>query len=373
MKMLNKSRPMLSGIAYSLFLFSLMLLSGIAYSSEQIILEFLYWDPSSYCNVYACPSLDRLYQDFLAKNYTMNCIQEDYKDKVIFKWIDITSKEGIEKKQLYNITFSPLYAIVINGKLVSQGDDFNETYVREAIELALKDFSMLAQASKPLGIILVSAFSFGFFETFSPCLIALLAFILSHTMGKTVVFKDGFLRVMAFGVGFVSATLLVLLGLAAGLILVSPMLAFQNALMWIVCIFAILFGLDLLGFNVLNFLKNTIDTKPLVRKLARQYAFTYTGIIALGFLFYFLDPCLTPVFVAMMGTFPQTLLMGLLPLILLMFCLGVIIPFLGIGLFAASISQLTRSTYRHRSKIRAISGLILIVYAFYIIIFRFIL
>jgi cytochrome c biogenesis protein CcdA len=48
--------------------------------------------------------------------------------------------------------------------------------------------------------------------------------------------------------------------------------------------------------------------------------------------------------------------------------LGVIIPFIGIGLLAGSISKLARSTYRHKSKIRAISGLILIAYSIYLIV-----
>jgi len=52
-----------------------------------------------------------------------------------------------------------------------------------------------------------------------------------------------------------------------------------------------------------------------------------------------------------------------------MFCLGAVIPFIGIGVFAGSISKLARSAYRHRFEIRAISGLILISYALYLTIF----
>jgi cytochrome c biogenesis protein CcdA len=56
-----------------------------------------------------------------------------------------------------------------------------------------------------------------------------------------------------------------------------------------------------------------------------------------------------------------------LPLTLLAFSIGAIIPFIIIGLLAGSISKLTRSAYRHRLKIRAISGLILIGYALYLL------
>jgi cytochrome c biogenesis protein CcdA len=94
------------------------------------------------------------------------------------------------------------------------------------------------------------------------------------------------LRVIAFGIGFVSAA--VLLGAAVALTLVS-MPSIQIALMWIICIFAILFGLNLLGF-----LNLPVQTKPLVKELAGKLAFTYMGLLLLGFVFYFLDPCIAP-------------------------------------------------------------------------------
>jgi cytochrome c biogenesis protein CcdA len=61
-----------------------------------------------------------------------------------------------------------------------------------------------------------------------------------------------------------------------------------------------------------------------------------------------------------------------LPAILLVFSIGVIIPFILIGLLAGSISKLARTTYKNRNRIRLISGLILIGYAAYILIFHLI-
>jgi thiol:disulfide interchange protein len=72
------------------------------------------------------------------------------------------------------------------------------------------------------------------------------------------------------------------------------------------------------------------------------------------------------IFGVMLDTFQQTLL-TFLPLVLLVFCLGVMVPFVGIGFLAGSISKLTRSTCRHRSEIRAISGIVLMSYAIYFI------
>jgi len=222
-----------------------------------------------------------------------------------------------------------------------------------------------SSSSSLLGMF-VLAFSFGFFETFSPCLIILLSFILSYTIGETSSFKESFSKIMIFGAGFILATLL--LALAFGLLFLStPIL--QRSLMWIVSIFAIVLGLNLMGVLRFERSKKSLQSKPLIKKLARKYVITYVGIFLLGFIFYFLDPCIAPIFVSMMPILlPETLF-----LTLAVFCLGAFLPFIGIGFFAGSISKLVRSTYRQRFKIRAISGLILIGFSLYLIVFQLIL
>lgn len=332
----------------------LVLFIGATYAYGQVTVEFIYWDPHSYCA--SCPSLLRLYQDFLDKNRTMNSICKDYSGKATFKWIDIMSQEGLEKKQQYNITINPLYAIAIDGRIVSIGDDFNETYLRQAIEATLNDTAPPTAPSKPLMPALATAFLFGFFGTFSPCLVAILAFALSYTVGKTAHLKDGILQVVVFGVGFLFAA--VSMGLIVGLALLS-MQGIQTALVLAVCMFAIFFALNLLGL-----FKNPLETKLTVRKLAKRYASSLTGLVLLGFLFYFLDPCLAPIFIAVLPLLsPQVM-----PLVLLFFGLGAIIPFFLIGALTSSISKLARITYRHKAWIRRISGLILLAYAVYIIV-----
>ena len=151
----------------------------------------------------------------------------------------------------------------------------------------------------------------------------------------------------------------ILLGITVGVLFLSVP-TFRLTLMWIVCAFAIFFGLNLLGLR-----KTSISAKPIVKRLTRRLAFTYTGLALLGFVFYFLDPCIAPVFIAMLPILsPQNLL-----IILTFFCIGLMVPFFFIGLLAGSISKLARSTYKNRSRIRAASGIILIAYAVYIIVF----
>lgn len=201
---------------------------------------------------------------------------------------------------------------------------------------------------------LMLAFTFGFFETFSPCLIIMLSFILSYTIGKTTQFKTSFLQVMLFAIGFLAAAMV--LGVAFGLVFLS-LSTIRIYLTLAVCIFAVIFGLNLLGLFKVPF-----ETKPVTKKLARKYGVSFIGILALGFGFYFLDPCIAPIFVSMI----PLLFSSALPLILFVFCIGATIPFIAIGLFAGSVSKLARTTYRHRFIIRGISGLILISYAIYL-------
>lgn len=351
------------------FIFILFLLFvKIVFPTEYIVIEFLQWDPSKDPRWCAdCEPWLHAYENFLRKNETMERIQNDYADKVLVNWIEYFSPEGQVRKQLYDITV-PNSIVVKNGKgnVTIIEENFNETYIREVVDAYLEGVPAPAPSFMPLIAVLTLAFSFGFFETFSPCLIAMLSFVISYTIGKVSRFREGVSQIMVFGAGFVSAA--VLLGLTlTQMFLYIPSL--QNTLTWATCIFAIFFGLDLLGIRFFKFLGIKFETKPIIKKLSRKYVFTYTGLVLLGFIFFFLDPCITPIFVSML----PLLLPEYLPLVMLVFCLGVITPFICAGILAGCISKLARSTYRFKSKIQAISGLIVLAYAIFIIIFHLIL
>jgi len=323
-------------------------------ASSLVTVKFFYSDPSKdprYCAT--CPAWQTFYHDFLNKNTTITNISKDY-ENVMFEWIDTTTEAGMAEKLSYNLTAPN--SLLINNRTKIEGA-FNETYIREAIDAAINEINPPPPPTKPLLPILTSAFLFGFFESFSPCLIALLSFILSYTLGETTRSKENFAQVMKFGFGFALAALT--LGLVTGLLFIS-LQPFQSLLTWATCILVLLFALNLLGF-----FKTPLETKPLLQKLTKKYIFTLGGLALLGFLFYFLDPCIAPIFFA---TLPL-LSSETFPIILTVFCLGVILPFLLIGLLAGSISELTRLTYKHKSTIRTISGIILIAYILYVVFF----
>jgi len=221
-------------------------------------------------------------------------------------------------------------------------------------------FMRLSNAKLDFTVNFSLAFVFGFFETFSPCLLILLSVILSYTLGEATSFREGFSKVMLFGIGFVFA------GLTVSLItlLLFFSLPFQNLLILAVCVFAILFGLNMIGLNFSRFFKIRGERKVFIQKIARKYVQMPLGIVALGFLFYFLDPCIAPFFFALV---PLAINVNF-ALIVVAFCLGVMLPFVGVGVFAGSISRLVRGVYRHKFKLRLVSGLMLICYSVYVMV-----
>jgi cytochrome c biogenesis protein CcdA len=372
--------------AYVIFGFALLLIFiQTAYPAVEVTVKFFYFNPRTdptYCETCNPEPLN----DFLEKNNTLTEISKNYTGRVSVVWkefyinyVTYTIDPGVYNEMVaYNAT-DPTGSpesnsiVILDGKgnfttfkgYVINKTDF-ETRIKQTIDAYLAGLEPPPPSSAmPLFAILAGAFSFGFLETFSPCLLILLSFVLSYSIKETTSFKEGFLKVMTFGAGFIFATILVFLG-SVGLVIASSAFAFQNVLMYIVLVLAVFFGVSLLGLDVPKFLKLNIETKPVIQKLSRKFVITYAGLVMLGFLFYFLDPCIAPVFVVMLGTFQQALI-GFLPLVLLVFCLGVIVPFIGVGILAGSISKLTRSTYRNQYEIKAISGIILIIYAIYFI------
>jgi cytochrome c biogenesis protein CcdA len=348
----------------------------VAHPAEPVEILFLWenpqvdWPSHGIHWIPGCEPCEAAQEQFWEKNETMTQIQKNYTGRVSVKWIWWYSSEGLDARMNYSVIIANSIVIKRVGEANFTrviNSTWNVPYVISIIDAYLAGWTPPPSSSMNLVVVLAGAFSFGFFETFSPCLIILLSFVLSYSIGEATHFKKGFSKVMIFGIGFIFATILMFLG-SAGLVVASSMFAFRNVLMYVVLALAIFFGLDLLGLNLSKRLKLNTETKPVVQKLSRRFVYTYAGLIVLGFLFYFLDPCLAPIFVVMLGTFQETLI-AYLPLVLFVFCLGVIIPFIGIGVVAGSISKLVRSTYLQRSKIRAVSGIILVSYALYFISF----
>jgi len=300
-------------------------------------------------------------------------IQKDYGEKVVVKQIFFFSEEGLKKMREYNLSLEDWNSIVVNGEIVLLGGKrfINETLLREIIDLYLTNSSVETQLINQLvnssqgGLatyastgIMATSFILGFFESFSPCVLVMLSFIVGYTLSDKSQFqmKEGFLKVIVFGASFILAS--VALSLICGSLFFSAG-NLQSYLSLIISLLAIIFG-----FNLLGLLESPVQSKPLLRRVAKKYALGYIKIFLLGLMFYFLDPCIAPIFASITAIlFSEELIFALL-----LFCIGEMTPFIVAGLLAGSISKISREAYKHRTILRGISGAILIGYATYLLI-----
>jgi cytochrome c biogenesis protein CcdA len=336
--------------------------SSLVVESNSVVVEFIYYDASKdplWCP--ACPTWISMYEDFLMKNDTITSIQMYYGSRVKINETEWRSVDGWAERQKYNITEpNSLIIKVYGGNFTVFSGNFNETQIQATVNTYLQENSHTPSpptSSQALTVVLAVAFSFGFFDTFSPCLLVLLSFVLSYSLSKKTKFRDSVFQTGCFGIGFLSAGLFI--GLTVG-VLSLGIGSFYRMTTLIVSIFAIFFGLHQINI----FKKTIIETKPIINVLAKKYAFAYGGLLVLGFAFYFLDPCIAPIFFAMLPIMTNEYL----PLILLSYSIGVLLPFVFIGFLSGSISKLTRVTYRHKAAIRVISGVILVGYGIYLLI-----
>jgi hypothetical protein len=141
-----------------------LLLVEIACSSGHVVVDFLYYDPSEdpkFCPV--CDLWIEAYEDFLAKNETMNRIQSDYGSQVLLNWTKHDSPDGQAEIRFYNITQSNSLVIRTDeGSVAIIQGDFNETYIRTVIDAYLQR-TQASSPSSPLPLLAVVTLAFSCF------------------------------------------------------------------------------------------------------------------------------------------------------------------------------------------------------------------
>jgi len=339
----------------ALALLSIFIFILNAYSENSVLIEFFYLDPSKsdlFCST--CPSWQDEWRKFQEASSLIDDVQRDYGDQVQIERLDLETPEGREGFRRYNLT--KWLAVVINCTIKVEGEQITRENLKWYIDICLQGEHLGANPVSPVSALF--AFSLGLFSGFSPCLMAMLAFILSYASGTVSNFKSGMFRVLVFGIGFISA-IMILGTLFATTLLLNPSL--YRAIMWAVSILMILIGLNLVGF-----LKVPFSSKPFVQKLAQRYGSTTIGLFSLGFAFYFVNLCAAPLSFAVLPTLTAMKNVFFLAL----FCLGVLIPFLAVGILAGGSPTLAkRIREQHRRKIRAFSGVILLAYSVWLIVF----
>jgi cytochrome c-type biogenesis protein len=285
-------------------------------------------------------------------------IETQYKDNDVFiTKIETSTVNGFNQWNKYGFVEVP--AIVINNETKIPKEEINEENLRASIDGYLaknkKETEHTANSTNEnkqengyinTNLNLPVAYSFGLFAGLSPCLMAILGFLLSFTAGTSNSTKNGVVSAMVFGLGLVSSY--IVLGLF--LLTFRKTIPDLEGFSYITGIIIILIGLNLLGiFNSPASLDNYFQNS------ARKYAGTLGGVFFLGVLFSFVKvPCTAPMLLVLIN---KTITNGTVSdlTLLLAFSAGVLTPFIGVGLLGGySLSKRIRS---HRVYIKKISGI----------------
>jgi cytochrome c biogenesis protein CcdA len=201
------------------------------------------------------------------------------------------------------------------------------------------------------------AYSLGFFAGFSPCLMAILGFLLSFTAGTSNTAKSGMVRAIVFGLGLVGSYLI--LGLC--------LLAFKKSIPDLES-FSFITGsiVILIGLNLLGILKSPVVLDNYFQNSARKYTGTLGGVFFLGVLFSFVKvPCTAPMLLVLLN---KTITNGTVNdlALLLAFSGGVLTPFIGVGMIGGY--TLSKQIRLYKMYLKKISGLALIFFGLWIMI-----
>jgi len=310
------------------------------HASSQVYVEYFYLP--------GCPDCEKT--DLIIER-----IENEYGDAIIVEWVDVSTREGWERWKQYNFTEVP--AIVINHEYKMPKEEISYEKLKQIIDMYLHGEEQEKTSEDFNGIPLLLSFSLGLFSGFSPCLMAILTFILAYgASSHNVNVRESFLKVLSFSLGllFSYMTIGILLLLLTSSFEISP---FQQVLRWIFAAIMILAGLSLIFPLNLNF------TKPFIRSFAEKHSSQILGLFLLGALFSLVKlPCATPFLLILLANIVfRGDLMSTVSLLL--FNLGLIIPILTVGLIGANSAETARKIKNYGKHVKIFSGAVMIVAA----------
>jgi len=268
--------------------------------------------------------------------------------------IDVNTLDGWERWHQY--AFLEVPAVVVNGTVKIPKEEITDENLRAAIEQSLAG-EQLQENSPPINWDIPLAYSLGLFSGFSPCLMAILGFILVYVTGSGNGLRSSLLNSLIFGLGLVAAYIVMgccflLAGMSLGGF--GPYLAVAAGLITI-----------LTGVNLLGLIKLPISADDYVKSSIRKHATTLVGLFGLGMLFSIVKaPCAAPMLLVLLS---RILIGGTVQdlSLLLVFGAGVLTPFLGVGVLGGYASSSRIREYR--DVIRAGSGILLIGFGVWLI------
>lgn len=295
-------------------------------------------------------------------------IETQYNNTIVISKIETSTADGFNQWNKYGFLEVP--AIVINNETKIPKEEITEDKLKTLIDEYLVEEENITEYTAEeatrkeqeiecinTNLNLPFAYSLGLFAGFSPCLMAILGFLLSFTAGTSNSAKSGMVRAMVFGLGLVGSYLVL------GLCLLSfrKSIPSLEGFSYITGLIIILIGLNLLGI-----LKSPVVLDNYFQSSARKYAGTLGGIFFLGILFSFVKvPCTAPMLLVLLN---KTITNGAVNdlALLLAFSGGVLTPFIGVGMIGGyTLSKQIRS---YKMYLKKISGFILLLLGLWIMI-----
>ncbi|MBT0731828.1 cytochrome c biogenesis protein [Methanoculleus bourgensis] len=280
--------------------------------------------------------------------------EKTYDDVLIAERIDVNTPDGWDRWLQYGFTNVP--AVVVNGTIKIPKEEITEESIRAAIEISLSGAESETD-SPPINWNISFAYSLGLFSGFSPCLMAILGFILVYTTGSGNGLRSSLLNSMIFGLGLVAAYIVMgccflLVGMSLGGF--GPYLAVAAGLITV-----------LTGLNLLGLIQLPLSADGYIRSVIQRHSTTLVGLFVLGMIFSIVKaPCAAPMILVLLS---KILIEGSVQdlSLLLVFGAGVLTPFVGVGVLGGYGSSSRIREYR--DVIKAASGIILIGFGFWII------
>jgi cytochrome c biogenesis protein CcdA len=270
-----------------------------------------------------------------------------YDGVLVIEWIDVETVEGLERWTAY--AFLEVPAVVVNGTVKIPKEEITEENILAAIEQSIAGAEP-QEDSPSINWNIPFAYSLGLFSGFSPCLMAILGFILVYVTGSGMGLRSSLLNSLIFGLGLVAAYIVMgccvlLAGMSLGGF--GPYLAIAAGMITI-----------LAGVNLLGGVKLPISTNDYIQSAIRKHSTTLAGLFTLGMLFSIVKaPCAAPMILVLLSKILIDGTIHDLPL-LLVFGAGVLTPFIGVGIVGGYGSSSRIREYR--SLVKRASGVILI-------------
>ncbi|MFA6672340.1 MAG: thioredoxin family protein, partial [Methanoculleus sp.] len=108
-------------------------------------------------------------------------VESDLGDSISLEYVDVGTTEGLDRWQQHG--FHEIPAVVVNSTIKIPGGEITEENVRAAIEQS-RAGAEPQENPPPINWNIPLAYSLGLFSGFSPCLMAVLGFILAYVTGS---------------------------------------------------------------------------------------------------------------------------------------------------------------------------------------------